>query len=70
MWKQYRRAGITEMMPWNFNLDMTGVSISEADRKAGSPTHGDWVARNSDNHADMWLVSAAFFKSAKFEPVS
>jgi hypothetical protein len=39
------------------------VSISQADRKNGSPKIGDMIARNPKNHKDQWLVSREFFES-------
>ena len=66
-WKKYRRPGVTEMMPWNDNVDITGVSISSADFHNGSPKAGDMIARNPENHADRWLVNAAYF-FANFAP--
>ena len=66
-WKKYRRPGVTEMAPWTPELDLDGVSISAADRAAGSPKAGDMIARNPQNHADRWLVNAAYF-FANFAP--
>jgi hypothetical protein len=65
-YKQYRRTAVAEMMDWHPSVDMTGVSISEADRKAGSPRPGDKIARNPANHDDRWLVAADYF-AANFE---
>ena len=59
--KQYRRSQIAELRPWNEGDDMTGVSISAPDKEAGSPKFGDMIARNPKNHADQWLVAAAYF---------
>jgi hypothetical protein len=59
--KRYRRTQIAEMTPWVPGLDMERVSVSAPDREAGSPKHGDMIARNPKNHADMWLVAAAYF---------
>ncbi len=67
--KTYRRSGVTEMLEWQPGTDLAGVSISDVDRESGSPKPGDYIARNPANHADRWLVSAAFFASAKFEVV-
>lgn len=67
-YKQYRRSQIAELADWTPDFDMTGVSISEPDRAAGSPKQGDKIARNPVNHADRWLVAAAYF-AANFEPV-
>jgi hypothetical protein len=60
-WKQYRRKQIAELMPWSPSMDMIGVSISQADRLAGSPKAGDMIARNPANHDDVWLVAADYF---------
>lgn len=66
--KQYRRKQIAELRPWEMGDDMTGISISSADKEAGSPFQGDMVARNPVNHNDQWLVAAAYF-AENFEPV-
>ncbi len=58
--KQYRRAQIAEMADWQEGFDMTGVSVSDADKAAGSPKAGDKIARNPKNHADKWLVAADY----------
>lgn len=65
--RPYRRTQIAELRPYRVGLDMTGVSVSEADRSAGSPRDGDMIARNPVNHADQWLVAADYFR-ANFEP--
>ena len=48
----------------NYELgdDITGVSISDADRTNGSPKVGDMIARNPKNHNDLWLVAAKYFE--------
>jgi hypothetical protein len=68
---QYQRKKIiAELRPFvpGETLD-EGVSISQVDRDAGSPKLGDMIARNPKNHADQWLVSAAYFAD-NFEPVN
>jgi hypothetical protein len=65
--KQYRRKQIAELCPWDEGMALTGVSISPADTEAGSPKAGDMIARNPKNHADRWLVAAAYFAD-NFEP--
>jgi hypothetical protein len=65
--RQYRRKQIAELRPYLHGEDLSAVSISQADRDAGSPQIGDMVARNPKNHADQWLVSAGYF-SDNFEP--
>lgn len=66
--KQYRRKQIAELADWHPGFDMAGVSVSDADKTAGSPKAGDRIARNPVNHADRWLVAAEYF-AANFEPV-
>lgn len=65
---RYRRKGLTEARPYRPGEDIAGISISETDRTAGSPRQGDWIARNPDNHADQWLVAAAYW-DGKFDLV-
>ena len=65
---QDRRKQIAELRPFEDYLDLVGVSISEEDKKAGSPKEGDMIARNPKNHADQWLVAAQYFAD-NFEPV-
>lgn len=67
--KQYRRSQIAEMRPFlpEEGLDVI-VSVSKADRDAGSPKIGDMIARNPKNHDDQWLVAAQYFAD-NFEPV-
>lgn len=60
-WTQYRRTQIAEMTPWVAGFDMNAVSVSVSDRMGGSPKEGDMIARNPKNHADQWLVAAAYF---------
>lgn len=66
---QYRRKQIAELRPWKPGADMTSVSVSPEDTKAGSPKPGDMIARNPKNHADQWLVAAAYFAD-NFEPLT
>ncbi len=60
-YKKYRRSQIAEMADWVPGFDMSRVSVSAPDREAGSPKEGDKIARNPKNHADKWLVAAAYF---------
>jgi hypothetical protein len=66
---KYRRTQIAEMRPYEpgETLDQR-VSISAPDRENGSPKPGDMIARNPKNHADQWLVAAAYFRD-NFEPM-
>ncbi len=65
--KEYCRKQIAELTPWTPDFDMSRVSVSASDKEAGSPKTGDMIARNPKNHADMWLVAAAYFAD-NFEP--
>ena len=45
------------------------ISISDADIKHGSPKIGDMIARNPDNHDDVWLIAKEYFQK-HFAPVA
>lgn len=64
--RQYRRSAIAELRPFVEGEALDGVSVADVDRAAGSPKAGDMIARNPSNHADQWLVAAAYF-AANFE---
>jgi hypothetical protein len=66
-YRKYRRTAIAEIADWYPGFDMTDVSVSVADQKAGSPRAGDRIARNPANHEDRWLIAADYF-AANFEP--
>lgn len=54
MFKQYRRKQIAELRPYEPGEVLSDrVSISPADRDAGSPKAGDMIARNPKNHDDQ-----------------
>jgi hypothetical protein len=61
VFKQYRRKQIAELRPYIEGEVLEGVSIAAVDAQAGSPKVGDMIARNPKNHADQWLVAAAYF---------
>lgn len=67
--KQYRRKAVAELRPYVNGEPLDGISIAEEDRKAGSPTVGDMIARNPNNYLDQWLVAEKYFKE-KFEEIS
>lgn len=68
--RQFQRKQIAELRPYlGIQDSITGVSISLEDHNAGSPKPGDMIARNPNNHADMWLVAAQYFQD-NFEPIS
>jgi hypothetical protein len=66
--KLYRKRGTTPMTRWHEGMDMTGVSISEADRQSGSPKEGDMIALNPNDSRDRWLVAKDYFEE-NYEPV-
>lgn len=67
--KQYRRTALSEARPYVSGEDLTGVTIDDKDKsERGSPKEGDMIARNPKNHANQWLVEAAYFAD-NFEPV-
>ena len=50
------------MYAWEPDVDMSGVSISDADKEAGSPKLGDMIAINPKDSNDRWLVAQQFFE--------
>lgn len=67
--KKYQRSQIAELRPYEEGEELPDtVSISAADRKAGSPKKGDMIARNPKDHGDQWLVAAQYFAD-NFTPI-
>jgi hypothetical protein len=67
--RPYRRSQIAELRPYSPGEELSDrVSVSAADKEAGSPKEGDMIARNPKNHADQWLIAAQYFAD-NFEPV-
>ncbi len=64
--KNYRKKQLQPMEPWTPETDMTGVSVSDADKANGSPRDGDMIAVNPSDQTDRWLVAADFF-AANYE---
>jgi hypothetical protein len=58
----YRVVTYFEMIAWTPEVDMTGVSVSEADRIGGSPKLGDMIARHPVDPNDRWLISEEDFR--------
>jgi len=56
--KQYKRKGLSEMRPYVFGEDLSGVSISDEDIPK---TDMGMIARNPKNHADQWYVARKYF---------
>jgi hypothetical protein len=60
--KKYQRVQVAELRPYiPGETPIESVSVSDADRRQGSPKLGDMIARNPKNHADQWLVAADYF---------
>ena len=59
--KQYLRKNISEMRDYIPGEDLTGVSVSDAD-KALPTLNGGKIARNPTNHADTWYVAKVWFE--------
>ena len=66
--QKFRKKQIAEMRPYVPGEDMTNISVSEADKQNGSPKEGDMIARNPNNHLDLWLVSKTFI-AINYEPI-
>jgi hypothetical protein len=61
MFQKYQRIGEIEARPYVKGDQATHeISISEADMKLPTLV-GGMVARNPDNHNDMWYIAAAYF---------
>lgn len=63
--KLYRKTELVPMEPWTPETDMTGVSVSDADRAKGSPKEGDMIAHGKPG--DRWLIEASTH-AATYEP--
>lgn len=58
--KKYRIKGLSELRPYVPGEDLTGVSVSDADKSL--PTlDGGYIARNPENHNDKWYVAKDYF---------
>ena len=65
--KNYIKKQVQPMMPWEPNMTMELVSISETDKLNGSPKDGDMIAVNPQSETDMWLVAEKFFNDNYIE---
>jgi hypothetical protein len=63
--KKYRRKSVSEMRQVIFGEDLTGVSISEPDKKLMQENPNvfaqGYIARNPKNHEDLWYVAKEYF---------
>ncbi len=62
MFKYYRKRAEQPMRPYVEGEDITGVSISDFDRKNGSPLVGDMIAHNPKDPNDRWLIAKEYFE--------
>ena len=56
--KKYIRKSFVEMRPYIPGEDLGNISVSYLD----TPELGGMVARNPQNHRDMWYVAEQYFK--------
>jgi hypothetical protein len=62
--KQYKRKGLYEMIPFTefIGQDMSSISVSEQDKLLSNEEfEKGYIARNPKNHTDMWYVSKKYF---------
>lgn len=64
--KKYQRTNLAEMHQYDRNAIYPKefwdkLSISKEDKANGSPKLGDMIARNPENHNDIWLVAKEYF---------
>lgn len=59
--KKYIRTGVILCTPWTDKIDMTRVSVSQADKEKGSPKDGDMISKNPDDYGDLWLIEKEYF---------
>lgn len=61
--EKYIQVQVAELRPYQEGEVLSDrVSISRADKEAGSPKVGDMIARNPKNHEDQWLIAKDFFE--------
>lgn len=63
-WKQYKRKGLSEMIPFKefVGQDMSTLSISEQDKLLSNEEFMEgYVARNPKNYLDIWYVAKKYF---------
>ena len=69
--KQYKRKGLSEMIPFKefVGQDMSTISVSDQDKLLPNEEFEQgYIARNPKNHADMWYVAKEYFDN-NLEPV-
>ena len=68
--KNYRRKEkLSELRPFVFGEDLSGVSVSDADvTETESGESGGYIARNPRNHSERWYIGRVYFNE-NFDPV-
>lgn len=62
--KQYKRKGLSEMIPFKdfVGKDMSKISVSAQDRLLSNEEfEKGYIARNPKDHEDMWYVAKKYF---------
>jgi hypothetical protein len=62
--KQYKRKGLSEMIPFKefVDKDMSTISISDQDKLLSNEEFEQgYIARNPKNNTDMWYVAKKYF---------
>ena len=62
--QRYPRKGFCEARPYIVGEDLTGISVSEGDMP---PQEGGMIARNPNDHTDMWYINPTYF-AENFDP--
>ena len=60
MFVKYARIYVTEMRPYVFGEDLTHIQVNSIDNPKKDL---GMVARNPQNHNDMWYISREYFKT-------
>ena len=63
-WRQYKRKGLSEMIPVSdyCSTDLSGLSISNEDALLSDEEFQQgYIARNPKNHNDIWYVAKKYF---------
>lgn len=59
LFEEYIRSNVAEMRPYVKGEDLTLISVSRTD---DPETDLGMIARNPENHEDVWYVARAYFE--------
>ena len=48
---------------WESGFPMGGITVSDRDKRNGSPKWGDMIARLPNDHNVQWLINETYFKA-------